>query len=331
MKHEQAMQAEALARYQVALYDNYIETLTSLHKECWNPWDWRQVAVAPPPPAPPYLPVRETAARHALQTYQPTLGERMLNRDGVRQQELAAAIESARQFDHAAWQQALAQHRAEHERWSWFHGVARGVLSGELEAYQAVIRHLSPFQELNDLGTQVQLSGSEPWYVEAGLIVRDEEIIPDEAYTLTPTGKLTTKPIAKGRYQEIYQDHVASAAIRIARELFALLPIDFALVHVSSVGVNAATGYQEPFTILSVAFARPTLEALNFDAIDPSTALSNFVHRMKFRKTTGFQTVDRIDPEQFRPALLSAGSSKRGPQDGQAAAGPVSAHSSRSS
>lgn len=300
-KQHQAMQEEALARHHVALYENYIDTLISLHKECWNPWNWHQVVAMPPPPAPVYTPRHENAARHALQTYEPGMTDRMLSREAVRRQELTNAIAVARQQDHAEWQHAMAQHQAAHARWAWFNGVARGVLAGEMQAYEAVIGHLSPFQELNELGTYVNISSKEPWYVLAELTVRDTEVVPDETYSVTAKGKLSTKAIAKSKYHEIYQDHVASCALRIARELFALLPIEFAFINVNAVLVNAATGHQEPFTILSVGFERMRTQSLNFDAIDPSSSLSNFVHKMDFKKTTGFKTVERLDPLAFRP------------------------------
>lgn len=307
MKHQQAMHEEALARYQVELYESYIETLTSLHKDCWNPWDWHRVVATPPPPTPPYLAHREHAARHALETYQPGLADRLVSAEALRRRELASAVERARQEDHAAWQHALAQHQAEHARWAWFNSVAQGVLAGRLEAYEAVIAHLSPFQVLTDLGTHVHIASQEPWYVQAALTVRDSDVVPDEVYSVTSRGKLSTKAMGKSRFYEIYEDHVASAALRIARELFALLPIEFAFVNVSSIMLNSATGHQEPFVILSVAFARSTLDALNVDAVDPSDALENFVHNARFKKTSGFQPVEELDPLDFRPPRARVG------------------------
>ena len=300
-KNLQAMQEEAIARHTVALYDNYLDTLTSLHKDCWNPWDWRVVAVEPPPPTPPYMATREHAARHALETYNPTLADKLVSAEALRRAELAAAVERARQEDHAAWQHACAEHRAAHERWAWFNGVARAVLAGDLEAYQAVVAHLSPFEELSHLGTTVQVSSEEPWYVLAELTVRDTEIVPDEVYAVTARGKLSTKAMPRGRFHELYQGHVASAALRIARELFALLPLAFAFVNVSALALNPSTGYLEPVVILSVAFERQATLNLNFDAVDPSSALSNFVHRMKFKKTSGFAPVEPLDVQELRP------------------------------
>jgi hypothetical protein len=52
--------------------------------------------------------------------------------------------------------------------------------------------------------------------------------------------------------------------------------------------LKTQTGHMEEKTILSVAIPRDTLGRLNFERVDPSDSLNNFVHRMKFLKTKGF-------------------------------------------
>jgi hypothetical protein len=51
-------------------------------------------------------------------------------------------------------------------------------------------------------------------------------------------------------------------------------------------------------TVLAVHFTRGTLMRLNFAAIDPSESLKNFPHRMKFKKTSGFDPVDKITSDE---------------------------------
>jgi hypothetical protein len=68
-------------------------------------------------------------------------------------------------------------------------------------------------------------------------------------------------------------------------------------VVVNAIGnlLNSATGRQEDQAILSVSIYRDSLDQINFDAIDPSDSMRNFVHNMKFSKTTGFSPVEKID------------------------------------
>ena len=103
----------------------------------------------------------------------------------------------------------------------------------------------------------------------------------------------------KGRYYEIYQDHVCGAALRAGRELLALLPVQFVVVHATTDLLNSATGHMEESPILSVALPRDTVGKMNFESLDPSDSMNNFVHRMNFKKTKGFTAVEKLDPTDF--------------------------------
>ena len=92
----------------------------------------------------------------------------------------------------------------------------------------------------------------------------------------------------KSRFFELYQDYVCGAALRVGRELLALLPVDMVLAHGTSEVLNSVTGHIEEATILSVAMPRATMDRLNLSALDPSDSMTNFVHHMDFKKTKGF-------------------------------------------
>lgn len=108
------------------------------------------------------------------------------------------------------------------------------------------------------------------------------------------SGKLSVKQMPKGKFYELYQDHICSCVLRIARELFALLPIEMVLVNCLGNLLSSQTGYMEEKSILSVAIPRKTLEGLNFEMLDPSDSMSNFIHRMAFKRTTGFGGVESL-------------------------------------
>ena len=95
-------------------------------------------------------------------------------------------------------------------------------------------------------------------------------------------------------YFDYTQDYVCSCAIRLARELFAILPISHVVVHAVDNIVNTTTGNQEDCTILSVRFNKDSFAGINFDRIDASDFVEGFEHNMKFMKTTGFKQVKRI-------------------------------------
>jgi hypothetical protein len=52
---------------EVALYENYVELLTTIHAAVAPVLDWNQIAISPAPPPPPYLSRREQAARQVAE------------------------------------------------------------------------------------------------------------------------------------------------------------------------------------------------------------------------------------------------------------------------
>lgn len=126
------------------------------------------------------------------------------------------------------------------------------------------------------------------------LNVYSQNIIPTKSKNLLKSGKLSLKDIPKNQYNEIYQDYVCSAILRVAREIFALLPIDKVIITAEDELLNKSTGHKELLPIVSVLIFKETFETLNLDLIDTSDSMLNFVHNMDFKKTTGFKAIDKI-------------------------------------
>ena len=53
--------------------------------------------------------------------------------------------------------------------------------------------------------------------------------------------------------------------------------------------------------ILTPHSIRTTLARLNFDALDPSDSMANFVHNMKLKRGVGFVEVDFVEGSELRP------------------------------
>lgn len=168
------------------------------------------------------------------------------------------------------------------------------VLAGDIDTYYEVIEKTEPFDELAAFGSEFEIGTDNPEYIVAEFNIKEEEVIPDTMVTLTETGKVSEKKMTKTAYYEMMQDYVCSVMIRMARDLFALLPVERVIIHAVDEGVNTATGNKEELTYVSVIFDRATFATLNLDAIDPSDALTNFEYNMKFGKTTGFKPVVKL-------------------------------------
>jgi hypothetical protein len=63
--------------------------------------------------------------------------------------------------------------------------------------------------------------------------------------------------------------------------------------------VESTTGRYDNVPALSVLFERAPFMQINFDAIDPSDAISMFDHSMQFTKASGFSRIELISPDEY--------------------------------
>ncbi|MCB0990105.1 MAG: hypothetical protein KDB16_03935 [Acidimicrobiales bacterium] len=280
----------------VEAYEAYIELISTMHQDVGPLVDWTLLAVAEPPLAPERMSLNEEAARSALEAHRPSgLFRKRSERKG---QELTDAIPAAIAADDASHQAAMTAHAEAVQDHADSVTMADRVLSRDPAAWIEVLESLSEMSEVEALGQRLHFDvpddGSLPTVTLAG---NSDDVVPAEMYSLLKSGKLSTKQTPVSKRWELYQDHVCSAALRIGRDFFALLPADQVRVNVTDDLLNSTTGHKEQSIILSVIFARPTLDSLNMDSVDPSDSMVNFVHTMDFRRTKGFNAVE--------PALLS--------------------------
>lgn len=290
---QQARDQQADDRRNVALYESYLELLVSLHRHCGNVWDWPAVATSPPPPAPTPVYHREALATQARNAYAPGFFERLLGRDVARRAELDADIARARAEDAAEMREHSAAHAREVESWRWLVNLANGIQAAHPAAFATAMEHLVDLDEMEEqLGSTFTVSAVDPDAIVVDCVVQGDDLVPHEELSLNARGKLSSKKMAQTKYWALYQDHVCSCALRVARETFALLPVRRVVVNVGANAIDSSTGHPRLFTYLAVHFTRDRLSRINFGAIDPSDSMSNFDHRMSFKKSSGFAPVE---------------------------------------
>lgn len=158
------------------------------------------------------------------------------------------------------------------QMWSYYHEMAPKVLSGDIDAYLQLIYEVNPLDDLLQYGGNFEFGTDDPKKIEVEFVVN-----------MSALSSARTQ-MSKRDYNDLLQDYVASVCIRIARDMFALLPISNTIVH-------AVIGND---TVLSVDFDRTTLSKLKFGYIDPSDTMAKFRHNMEFDLNKGFISVDRI-------------------------------------
>lgn len=265
-------------------YNNLIEILKGIHKECDEQVDWEQIHSLKEPFNPNGIGPKEAKALEELENYKPGFAERLFKSQAEKKKQ-----ELERKVEEAAKEDAM-----DYEEWKNLHILSERVLNGEVDAYLQVIAEMNPLGDLLDFGSNFEFGADNAHSMEVEFTVKSDKIIPDYSLSLTKTGKLSRKKLTKTAYYSLVQDYVSSCSIRIARDIFALLPLDTVVVHAVDNVLNTQNGHVEEVTILSVVFRRDILNSLNLELIDPSDAINNFKHNMKFLKTKGFRPVERI-------------------------------------
>jgi hypothetical protein len=293
-KEQAKLSAAELARLEVETFEEGLAVLLSIHKEQRAKWDWTRIAASLPPHKPRRQCRHELKAQQMIGFLSPTPAEALSSHPD---------IEKSRAEDEREYQEMLDTHAAEQSHHARIKDLAHRVLAGDLKAYLDALVEFGGFAEISELGSSLHFTVHDKTLIECSLRVNGSDVIPSELKTLTATGKVSIKPMPRIRFQEIYQDYVCGCALRVSRDVFALLPINHVLVNAATEILDPATGQPSERTILSVSFTRSALDKLDFEHLDPSAAVESFHYRGNFRgskKTGEFQSIEPLSPTDFR-------------------------------
>ena len=293
-KEQQKLQAILNAEQAVADWENYVETLQTVHKYCSDKVNWVKLSKQSKPQEPKVSNKGELVAKAKLDSYTPSFLDKIFGLTKGRIKKLEVGLTEAKSLDKKAYDDALEKYQSELNEWEEMQAISNGVIGKGPEFYVKALNYYQPFSEVAELGAKIKFGIEKEW-IDVELNVNGDEVIPNYILTQTASGKLSKKNMPKTRFIELYQDHVCSAVLRVAREIFALLPIEYVRISAMSNVLNTQTGFLEEKPILSVIVRPETLDNINLLTIDPSDCMNNFVHSMKFKKTSGFEAVDKVE------------------------------------
>lgn len=293
-KEQLKLQEIGDARQAVEDWGNYVNMIQSVHKNCTDSINWNQIKSTSKPEKPILESTNKNLAEHKLERFKPTFFDKLFGTTDKKISKLKAQVEIAKAIDKKKYDSALQEYIDELNNWEELQRIAKGVHDKNPEAYKDALEYFNPFSDIGELGAQISFRFIDN-LMDINLKVATEDIVPNYELKQTSTGKLSKKSMPKGKYNELYQDHICSSTIRVAREVFAYLPIDKARINAISTMLNSTTGHLEEQPILSVIFVPETIEKLNLETIDPSDSMRNFIHNMKFNKANGFSAVTIID------------------------------------
>lgn len=159
------------------------------------------------------------------------------------------------------------------QMWTYYHSVASKILAGDIDTYLQIIYEVNPLDDLLTYGSNYEFGTDSPKKIEVEFNV-NVDALSESRLSMSNT-----------EYNLLLQDYVCSICIRIARDMFALLPIRNTIIH---------TVLDEK-TILSVDFDRESLSKVKFGYIDPSETLRQFMHKMDFDEIVGFSPVLQLE------------------------------------
>lgn len=273
-------------------FNNLLYQIKNIHVECSDPIDWIALSDTPAPFSETCIGPNEKLARQTFDDAKPSLLGRFIPAiDKNRMETLEAAIQEGREKDHQLYSD-----------WESLRKIAFQVLHGDIDTYFYVVSSLAPFDAILDFGSDFDIGTDSPNYMEVEFHAKTSKVVPNHVLSLSKTGKLSSKVMTKTMHYDIALDYICSCVLRIAREMFALLPINTVIIHAVDT-VQDATGNEYDDTVLSVRIPRNQLEDINFDLIDVSDTIQMFECNMSFKKTQGLKAVSRIEYNQAGEVL----------------------------
>lgn len=288
------MQELEKAAYEVDVFENYIDVIQSIHKDCGDSVDWLKISTSQEPAKPLIISDNERQAIARLNSFAPSFIDKLFGKVTSKRQKLEKEVSIAKVKDTQINSTNLSQWNIDVEEWKEIVSLARRLLNGDISAKIDIIKELNPFSEIDHLGSGVKFTIQENGLLIVTINVHGANIIPKEQKTLLKSGRLSIKSMPVSRFNEIYQDYVCSVVLRVANEIFSILPDDKLIINAEDHLLNKSTGHLEPQSLLSVYITRDGVSRLNMEYIDPSDAMNNFIHNVNFKKTKGFEPVNEV-------------------------------------
>jgi hypothetical protein len=293
--------ARSLQQAQSAVrdFDSYIAHLMTIHRTGSAPIDWVRRASEAELVAPQRSTRREEAARAALNGYRPWRLAEWLGMAAKRRRVLKGLIEPAKAEDEREYREHVQQHEAAVTAHHDQKELANRLLAGDQEALREAILGLNPFKDISDLGSGVTFVTLPGRRIVAEVKVQGESIVPKQTVSLLSSGRASVKEMPKVKYYRLYGEYVCSVVLRVARELFAILPLEAVGLTATENMLNPRTGNLEDQPILSVFIPKSTFLTLSLNTVDPFESMKNFVHNMDFRASSGFRPVAKLDLQHY--------------------------------
>jgi len=296
-RHKAAAKAQKIDDAEDAVYEweTYVSELISVHVDIADAIDWEKIASTPKPTAPQLETINYDKAKKAVDNFKPKFFDFLSGGSDKKRTNLEQKLASSPERDKTHFKRKEKKFKTATKEWEQETDLARRLFAGDKEAIKEVLEEMQSLTKQDLIGSQVSFTFSDDDF-HAIPEVHGDDIIPNYRRKQLASGSLRETKMPVGDFNELYQDYVASVALKVAGDMFHILPLSEVYVSCVTPMLNTQTGHQELSAILSVRFVKETFKALNLSAIDPSDSMRNFNHAMKFKRTKGFEKVEPLKP-----------------------------------
>ena len=296
-KYLQKLQEIEEAAIEVSKFENHINGLISSYKQCGKVWNWSKILSSKPPAKPSRLYAHENSAKGKLNEYKPSFLDKLLRRSETKRRKLASDVEKAKLEDEKKYKKTLKDYEQIYGYWNKLQKLANKIIAGDPKGLIEACKGINTFKQIIRLIPLIEFKTDDSIYIEAILRLRGDEIIPDMEKKLLKSGRLSVKKMPKTKFYKLYHDYVWGCVLRVARELFALLPVEMTIITAFGKVFNSQTqnGHREEHPLLSIVITRKIMENLDFETLSISDVMENTVSHIKFLKTKGFKPIKKIE------------------------------------
>jgi len=275
-------------------YNDISTRLTSIHKACSKLTDWRKIADLPPPKKPTKSDELSNKAHNAWLNYKPNIFDQFFKLTEKRKEKLFRHISEAEQKEKDQFQELLVAYNEDLEKWKEDSSLAKRIMAKDPSSYKEAIASSRTFAEIADLGTGAKFNVFDDGTIKIVVQVHSESAFPKDNYTVLKSGRVSQKQTPKSEFYQKYQTYICGCVLRMASEIFSLLPVDLISVTAVDMLVDPATGHLKQQPIVSALIPRETLKGMDLEFLSPADSMKNFVHKMSFKKMSGLSVVEEV-------------------------------------
>lgn len=173
--------------------------------------------------------------------------------------------------------------------------------AGDDSTLMRVIKSQQKLSAIHKLGRGLGFT-VEKGQVHAVLALHKQSIVPDFEFKHMPSGKLVETKMPKETAFRIYRAHASSAMLKVASDLFRLVPTKNIVVTAIAPCSVPDSKYDEDWPVYSVNFLRKHVLQMDMAQVDPVVSVRAFQHVERFQPSQGF---GRIIPLMSIPARMA--------------------------